>query len=270
MRGGSQSQLMLCSDDELYVVKFQNNPQGVRILANELLATTLAERLGLPTAPVAIVSVSEDLIACSQEMVVERSSGRVPLRHGLCFGSRCQGRRDVGGGITFRAAHDCLPQRDLIRVENVSDFVGMLVFDKWTGNVDSRQAVFVQSGSWYRAVMIDHGSCFGGSRWDFFDCPPHGFYFPPVVYGDIRGFGTFEPWLDRLDREIDSNVLNEAAQQIPPEWYGADTSSLSRLVDRLDQRRKSVTIELWKAHRKFPQLFPRWIARSMHARASSG
>jgi hypothetical protein len=28
---------MRCGDDEYYVVKFQNNPQGRRILANELL-----------------------------------------------------------------------------------------------------------------------------------------------------------------------------------------------------------------------------------------
>jgi hypothetical protein len=46
MRGGAQSHLMRCSDGEYYVVKFQNNPQGVRILANELLATRLGARLG--------------------------------------------------------------------------------------------------------------------------------------------------------------------------------------------------------------------------------
>ena len=47
MRGGAQSHLMRCSDEAYYVVKFQNNPQGVRILANELLGTRLAARLGL-------------------------------------------------------------------------------------------------------------------------------------------------------------------------------------------------------------------------------
>ena len=37
MRGGAQAHLMRCADDNYYVVKFQNNPQGRRILANELL-----------------------------------------------------------------------------------------------------------------------------------------------------------------------------------------------------------------------------------------
>ena len=47
MRGGAQGQLMLASDRKLYVVKFQNNPQHVRVLANEFLATRLAEAVGL-------------------------------------------------------------------------------------------------------------------------------------------------------------------------------------------------------------------------------
>ena len=46
MRGGAQSHLMLGSDGNLYVVKFQNNPQHMRVLANELLATRLAEAIG--------------------------------------------------------------------------------------------------------------------------------------------------------------------------------------------------------------------------------
>jgi hypothetical protein len=38
MRGGAQSHLMRCDDGGYYVVKFQNNPQHLRILANEMLA----------------------------------------------------------------------------------------------------------------------------------------------------------------------------------------------------------------------------------------
>ena len=48
MRGGAQSHLMRCDDGHYYVVKFRNNPQHERVLANEFLATRLAERVGLP------------------------------------------------------------------------------------------------------------------------------------------------------------------------------------------------------------------------------
>lgn len=47
MRGGAQSHLMRCSNNKFYVVKFRNNPQGVRILANEFVFSHLAKLLGL-------------------------------------------------------------------------------------------------------------------------------------------------------------------------------------------------------------------------------
>src|SRR5713226_7150843 len=41
MRGGAQAHLMRCDDGQYYVVKFQNNPQHPRVLANEMLGTRL-------------------------------------------------------------------------------------------------------------------------------------------------------------------------------------------------------------------------------------
>ncbi len=46
MRGGAQGQLMLGADGHVYVVKFQNNPQHTRVLANELMASRLAAAAG--------------------------------------------------------------------------------------------------------------------------------------------------------------------------------------------------------------------------------
>ena len=46
MRGGSQAHLMRASDGHYFVVKFQNNPQHIRVLANEIFATRLAQWLG--------------------------------------------------------------------------------------------------------------------------------------------------------------------------------------------------------------------------------
>jgi HipA-like kinase len=54
---------MRCSDDNYDVLKFQNNLQHRRVLVNELLGTRLARRLGLPTAPVSVVDVPEELEA---------------------------------------------------------------------------------------------------------------------------------------------------------------------------------------------------------------
>src|ERR1700730_13601445 len=88
MRGGAQAQLMRCSDGHRYVVKFQNNPQGRRVLVNELLGTLLADLLGLPTTTPAVVCVDRELISDTPDLFVELPRPRTPFQSGLQFGSR--------------------------------------------------------------------------------------------------------------------------------------------------------------------------------------
>ena len=138
MRGGAQSHLMRCSDENYYVVKFQNNPQHRRILVNELLGTRLASRLGLPTAPVEVVEVGAELIRLTPELCIELPRSRTPCAAGLQFGSR------YPGDPRQMALHDFLPDEKLREVENLHDFAGMLVFDKWACNTNGRQTVFFE------------------------------------------------------------------------------------------------------------------------------
>jgi hypothetical protein len=269
MRGGTQAHLMRCSDGEYYVVKLQNNPQGVRILANEFLATALAERLGLSVPQARIVQVSQKLIANSDDMVIELPHGRARVLPGLCFGSQCPFPKDTSSGTVLDGA--LLPNEWLDSVENLRDFVGIFVFDKWAGNTDCRQAVFARSGPRsLKAFMIDHGSCFDGDRWTFPDAPRNGFYIRHDIYGvaATRGFGTFEPWLDEIESKIDGAVLSSIAREIPPEWYHGRTALLGRLLDELDRRRKTTKDILWNAYRRFPECFPGWIWQL--ARAATG
>jgi hypothetical protein len=82
MRGGAQAHLMRCSNENYYVVKFQNNPQHRRVLVNEMLGTRLASRLGLPTAPVSVVEVPEELIRLTAELCFETPRAQIPARRG--------------------------------------------------------------------------------------------------------------------------------------------------------------------------------------------
>ena len=76
MRGGAQSQLMLGADSRLWVVKFQNNPQHIRVLANELIATRLADAAGLTVPASDVVEVTEWLVKNTPEMVVDTGRRR--------------------------------------------------------------------------------------------------------------------------------------------------------------------------------------------------
>jgi hypothetical protein len=55
LRGGAQAHLLRASDGACYVTKFQNNPQHIRVLANEMLATNLGRALGLPMPRVEVI-----------------------------------------------------------------------------------------------------------------------------------------------------------------------------------------------------------------------
>jgi HipA-like kinase len=293
MRGGAQAQLMRCDDGGYYIVKFQNNPQHLRILANEMLATRLAARMGLCVPQIEVIEVRPELIAYSSEMVIQLGLGRKPCAAGKQFGSQFPGHP------ARLAVHDFLPDEELVAVRNFSDFLGIFVFDKWTCNTNGRQAIFFRepedgpgqaseqsSGAAagagqaaardtardaassaaiyaapYTAMMIDHGFCFNAGEWDFPDAPLRGLYARHRVYQNVQGMDSFEPWLGRLEKQMTEAVLGEEAGHIPPEWYADDWTALERLIERLYARRTRLRELILSARNSGRDPFPNWKVR---------
>ena len=256
LRGGSQAHLMGCSDEHYYVVKFPGNPQGTRILANELLCAQLAQLLRLPVPIAAFLNVSEELISRSSEMYFECGRGCKPCQPGLCFGSR----HPAPGAIFF----DSWPRRRIEDLENISDFAGMLVFDLWTANIDFRQVLFLleRPNSRFRVKMFDNGFAFGGKDWTFKDKPRLALNPLLYVYDGIDGMNTFDPWLYKVEYEISQSDLQNAAREIPAEWYESDSESLHRLLTNLYERRTRVRELIWSLRTASPRLFPNWRTES--------
>jgi len=295
MRGGAQAHLMRCDDGAYYIVKFRNNPQHLRILANEMLATRLAARLGLCVPQVEVVEVRPELIAYTPDLVMQLGLGRSPCASGKQFGSQ------FPGNPSRTVVHDFLPDEQLVRVRNLSDFLGVLVLDKWTCNTNGRQAIFFQDAggseigaaaaeatgmasaparaatgpltgygtadpassttgdtTGYITMMIDFGFCFNAGEWDFPDAPLRGLYARQRVYETVCGMEAFEPWLERLESQMTPRVLGEEAAQIPPEWYAGDWAALERLLERLDRRRTRVRELLLSARDSGRDPFPNW------------
>jgi len=229
-------------------------------LVNELLGTKLAASLGLPTTAVAIIEVDAELIRLTPELHIEtpwdgiKTQKLIPCQPGLQFGS-C-----YPGNPHHLILFDFLPDQQVRWSRNLRDFVGMLVFDLWTCNTDPRQVIFGRQevGTPYQGWMIDQGFCFNGREWNFPDKPRRNLYDRKVVYEQVRGFETFEPWLDVLESEIDAQLLLEIAKTIPPEWYEFDWQSLHRLLEQLDSRRSRVRELLCSAIRCSPHVFPHW------------
>jgi hypothetical protein len=254
MRGGAQAQLMRCEDEGYYVVKFVNNPQGARILANELLGTRLAARMGLPTAAGALVEVRGDLIENTDDLVIQHGRGRTRCRAGLQFGSR------YPGSPAETVVYDFLPEEQLREVMNLADFRGMLVFDKWTCNTNGRQAIFFRARgeSAYQARMIDQGFCFNAGEWNFPDAPLRALYSHGCVYQLVRGIDAFEPWLTLLESTMTKALLEDVAGQIPPEWYDFQAEPLDKLLEQLLRRKNLVRELIISAHNSSAHPFPNW------------
>jgi hypothetical protein len=265
MRGGAQSHLIPGSNQAYYVVRFQNNPQALRILANELLGTRLAARLGLSVAEPEVVEVRAELIAQTEDLVNQLGRGRAPCKAGKQFGSR------YPGNLADVAVYDFLPDEQSREVTNLAEFCGMLVFDKWTCNTNGRQEIFfreadgaghrVERGAGaatrYCARMIDNRFCSNAAEWNFPDAPLRGLYARHRVYEAVRGMETFEAWIARVDR-IEETALEEIYGQIPPGWYDCDADALERMLEQLLRRKRLVrelSVSAWKSSAR---PFPNW------------
>jgi len=254
MRGGAQSHLMRCDDGHFYVVKFRNNPQHLRVLANEMLATRLAERVGLPVPITEVVEVKSWLIQHSPELNIQLAGNVIPCEPGLQFGSRY-----VVNPVEGRVL-DWLPMELFDRVRNIESFAGMLALDKWTGNANGRQAAFWRKGRErkYTATFIDQGYCFNAGEWTFPDYPLRGVFARNEAYAWVKGWESFEPWLSRIEA-ICGNEVWSIAGEIPPEWYCGEWDALQALGHALIARRARVR-ELITCFRTSPRRpFPGWM-----------
>jgi HipA-like kinase len=254
MRGGAQSHLMRASDGAYHVVKFANNPQHVRVLANEFFATRLGLWLGLPMPQVSVIEVSDWLVANTPELRIELAGTCTPCSTGLQLASRFVA--DPEHDVVF----DYLPEPLMLeKTRNLHSFAAVLAFDKWTGNADGRQVVFSKKANAkkFTATFIDQGYCFNAGQWDFPDSPLRGVYARNSVYEQVLGWESFEPTLSRLE-QIDISELWRLAKGMPEDWYQCDSDGLSRLIHTLYDRCAIVRnlISQFRASSRNP--FPSW------------
>jgi hypothetical protein len=201
---------MQADDGNLYVVKFQGNPQGTSILANEMLAAKLAANLGLPVPTTVVVDLSPGL---SEELYFETPGGRQPILPGRHLGSRL-----VLSSLEGRS-YDSLPQRYWQFVRNPEDFVGVQLFDLWTCNCNTRQFVFwkYSQDKEYTVTFIDNGHCFGGPEWSFTPL-----MLPNCTLAKPSTAEAWQRWADRIATFPIRRSESFEADQIPPEWFGRD------------------------------------------------
>ncbi len=252
MRGETQSHLVIADDERCYVIKALENPQHRRVLMNEWLAAHLLRAMDLPVPDVSAVQVTAEFLEKTPELAQERNARRYTYKPGIYFGSAYVG--GIMPGITV----DFLPTASFSRVANLDCFLGALIFDKWTCNADSRQAVFTADKTGrFKVVFIDNGLCFNAGSWQFSDAPLKGCYSNKTVYSAVRGLQDFQLWLARLNH-IAADDITRGIESAPKAWFIGDEQELSLLVKRLIARRDQVTDLIQSLRSAKPSIFPAW------------
>jgi hypothetical protein len=262
MRGGAQAHLVEAADGHFYVVKFRNNPQHRRVLVNEWVASALLEYLQLNAAKTAVIDFDQNFLTANPDVAIHGQHSRESAETGWHFGSR------YPGDPLRTAVYDFLPDLLLAKVANAAEFAGVLAFDQWVGNADSRQAVFYRAQvedtrhsqpprNAFVALMVDHGFVFHGPDWAYHDSPLRGLYHRPQVYAAVRGWASFEPWLERI-RHFPADVVDRALRSLPPQWLAEDGDVLEALLEKLMRRRGRVGDLIEAVRDSHPNPFPNW------------
>ncbi|MGN1402272.1 MAG: HipA family kinase [Bacillus sp. (in: firmicutes)] len=145
----SDPQILLLSDNKRYIIKFKNNPQGNQMLMREMVCTTLAAHLGLPTVPFEIVDIPE-------EFLLQNELKKYNFAPGHQFASLYI---ENSMGLWFKTEKEQIVNRSIL--------AGILIFDFWLRNIDRDESNILLSPmgeSKYFINMIDHGNCYPSKK----------------------------------------------------------------------------------------------------------
>lgn len=212
LRGGSQPILVQAEDDQLYVVKFLDNPQGPQVLTNEVLGTEAYRMAGLPVPSWETIRLTDRFIDANPGCWIDSGRRYIRLHSGPCFGSRYL------GASFYEKVWDLLTDDILSVLANRTDFWTAAALDAMMDETDSRQAVFVRREQAYQAFFVDHGGgCTGAPTTNL-----GGNWFERVRFYDRRVYPIVTPEIvDNLFasmNRIRADALREAFCELPIPW----------------------------------------------------
>jgi hypothetical protein len=199
------------------------------------------------------MEVSDWIIENTPELKIDLAPRSVSYASGLQFASRYVGDPDQD------RVFDYLPDSMFHRIANRDDFPRVLVFDKWTGNSDGRQAVFLKRPNQrtYQTVFIDQGYCFNAGEWNFPDSPLRGVYARNSVYENVTGWQSFEPTLSWVE-QVDIDDLWRMAAEVPKEWYDHNDEAITLLIEMLHARQSHIRELITGFRNSSRNPFPNW------------
>ncbi len=165
--GGSAAKILGDTEGNQWLVKAPNNPQGIRILANEYVAAALGARIGAFMQPGAVC------------MVYDEVASAMTLPTGVWL---------AGAAFGSALADGTKPYLDSMapEIRDRDQLLGAIALDTWLSQHDSRQArVRDALGGGYDVIPVDFGHCIGPSNWADLAARP-----PIISVHDPNGWST--------------------------------------------------------------------------------
>jgi hypothetical protein len=240
--GGSVPALVEADDGHLYVVKLRGAAQGVRALVAEVIVGSLAEAVGLPVPPLALVTVDATLAKTEPHQEIAELL-----------------RASVGQNAALRHLPSALGFDPAARPTVPAALASRLVlFDSYVENVDRtpRNPNLLWSGG--TLWLIDHGaSLYWHHDWDGAAAPPEavGRGFPLVRDHVLLPWATELPdAAGALTAALDDATIAAALDRVPDDWLAPDPAARRRAyVQRLVGRRAAIPKLLEEATRAHAQ-----------------
>jgi hypothetical protein len=226
-RGGSQAQIMADADGNEYFVKFKENGQSLKTLANEYLAGQIAKELQLPCPETFVVRL-EPLLAPS-----------IPPINGLNISEgdhfAC---KTIENLYNIPNGHLLIPS-----CKNKDQYPLIILFDVLLFNTDRHNEgnyLIVTDTAGLKFYIIDHGHCFNNSwneaalltylgQWS-------ASYFPGM-YGCVTSGTAMQDAIQRIE-ELDNNFFTTLVSQIPEEWLPSRAERSALIIFLNSQRDK--------------------------------
>lgn len=236
--------IILCNNGEQYIVKFQQNPEGKRVLANEFVCARIAELLDLPLANPSLINVSKEFLLIHGNEISEHVGEEV--FPGLHFGTQ-----------KIKNAFQINTAKIIDTASNKECIPSILLFDQLICNKDreSNGGNLLIDGKEKEIVVIDHTHVFDlGPLWNeyelkrrlgepFFRIQSNGYVYRKLI-PYVDGFSPFHHILGKM-KSLNKNIVVDIIESIPEEW---DVTKNERIVlseyimDRLERIEEALPI----------------------------
>jgi hypothetical protein len=241
--GGSKPQRFLVEGVGECLVKFQQNPQGPRLLVNEFIGYSLAEVLGVAHPEIGLVQVDAALLPDGGKLKVYNEDAEVFMfEAGLHFYSRLLSPVDRPSPSDLEG----------LATQNANALAGVVVLDlllnHWDRKLGNPNLILHREQNMQRLKVVDFGFAFGNADWflgNLIDAtlPPLSARLP--YSADISSYlkaikpeRDFKPFLERLET-LDNERLNAIVTSVPAAWQ-TTAEERAALLNYLSERVRAI------------------------------